>query len=132
MTGFAQNDVFVGNGGSSTGGDPTSGYGAVSVGQTGYLDCGGGNASFDGAARSSTGGNTFDHNLGAGDPRLDVHNLTATTVKAENNWWLDSDPSDQVTGPVDYTPALSGPPGGGGGDPNPPSPVMSLRRTDRR
>ena len=127
---LVQGDTFVSNGGSSTGGDPTVGYGAVAVGQSGYLDCGGGSSSFDGSARTSAGGNTFDHNESPADTRLDVLNLGTTTVKAENNWWLDSDPADQIGGLVDFTPALSGPPGGGT-DPNPPAAVTSLRRVDR-
>lgn len=32
-----------------------------------------------------------------------------TIINAENNWWGDLDPSDQVTGDVDYTPFLAGP-----------------------
>jgi len=39
-----------------------------------------------------------------------VKNYDATiTVKAENNWWGDFDPSDQVLGNVDYSPYAGGP-----------------------
>ncbi len=34
---------------------------------------------------------------------------TLVAVNAENNWWGDFDPSDQVTGNVDYTPYAGGP-----------------------
>ena len=34
---------------------------------------------------------------------------SGTTIVAENNWWGDFDPSDQVSGNVDYTPYAGGP-----------------------
>jgi hypothetical protein len=53
-----------------------------------------------GGALGSTGGNTFFGNW------CDVNNITGTTVMAEDNWWGDVDPSDQVCGSVDYDPWL--------------------------
>ena len=38
-----------------------------------------------------------------------VYNGGTADLDAENNWWGDFDPSDQVTGNVDYTPYAGGP-----------------------
>jgi predicted ribosomally synthesized peptide with SipW-like signal peptide len=52
-------------------------------------------------------GATIELNEFLGDA---VNNYSSSvTVKAENNWWGDFDPSDQITGDVDYTPYLGGP-----------------------
>ena len=123
-----QNDRFEGNGGTATS-ETCSGYGGIAVCNSASVDAGGGNLTLDGAARNSTGGNVFLGNRGPADSTLDLENLTTGSVKAENNWWGDSDPSDQVTGTVDHAPALSGPPTG---DTQAPEGVQAVRRTDRR
>jgi hypothetical protein len=59
-----------------------------------------------GGALGSNGMNSFFGNSDA-----DVENDSGTEIKAENNWWGDSDPSDQVDGdPVDFDPWLNSAP----------------------
>ncbi|HEX6851247.1 MAG TPA: hypothetical protein VF139_07540 [Candidatus Polarisedimenticolaceae bacterium] len=127
---LVQNDTFTGNGGGSTGGDPIPGYGGIAVGQSAVVDAGGGSQTLDGAIRSSSGNNTLTGNRSSSDTTLDFHNLTTVAMQAQNNWWGDVDPSNQVTGPVTYSPFLSSPPGSGGG--TAPTDVENVRRTDRR
>lgn len=43
------------------------------------------------------------------DSSAAVNNYGSQAQTAENNWWGDFDPSDQVTGDVDYTPYAGGP-----------------------
>lgn len=43
------------------------------------------------------------------DSSAAVNNYGSQAQVAENNWWGDFDPSDQVTGDVDYTPYAGGP-----------------------
>jgi parallel beta-helix repeat protein len=121
-------NTFSDNGGSSSSND---GYGGVAVKGDGQIDLGGGSLEIDGTTVSSPGNNVLYGNRGPGDSTLDVENATSATVRAENNWWGDLDPSDQVSGSVDHNPFLDGPPGGGGGS-TPPEDVSNLRRTDRR
>jgi hypothetical protein len=124
---LVQGDTFTGNGGGTTSGDPIAGYGGIAVGQSAIVDAGGGAQSLDGAVRSSTGNNRLHGNRSSSDTTLDFHNLTTTTMQAQNNWWGDILPSDQVSGPVNFTPFLSEAPGSGA-----PSSVGNLRRTDVR
>jgi len=60
-----------------------------------------------GGSLGAAGSNTL-----YGNNTLDLYNATSTEIKAENNWWNDNDPSDQVGGltpsdTVDYTPWLT-------------------------
>lgn len=82
-------------------------YGGVSINDTAQADLGGGSVTLWGSVVNSTGGNTFTGNRSETDPTLDVQNNTATQVKAENNCWGDPDPSDQVSGSVDWDPVCS-------------------------
>ncbi len=59
---------------------------------------------YGGGDRGSPGANVL---MGNG---VDFRNFDSDTAKAENNWWGDSDPSDQVSGPVDYDPWLGAAP----------------------
>jgi hypothetical protein len=124
---LVQNDTFTGNGGGTTGGDPIQGYGGIAVGNNAVLDAGGGSQSIDGLVRSSAGNNTLRGNRSSTDATLDFHNLTSVTMNARSNWWGDTDPSDQVTGPVNTSSALSGPPTTGSSG---PASVGNLRRSD--
>jgi hypothetical protein len=123
-----EGDTFENNGGSTS---SETFYGGISVAGTATAIVGGGSITLDGQSRTSLGRNTFLGNRSATDATLDLENQTTTQVRAENNWWGDTDPSDQVTGPVDFAPFLTAPPGGTG-DPTPPADVQSLRRTDKR
>lgn len=124
-----QNDRFEGNGGTSTS-ETCSGYGGIAVCNAAQVDAGGGGLTLDGAVRTSTGGNVFLGNRGPADSTLDLENLTTGSVRAENNWWGDLDPTDQVSGTVDFSPMLQSLPTGG--DTQPPSSVRTVRRTDKR
>jgi hypothetical protein len=65
-------------------------------------------ADFGGGNLSAVGNNTL---YGNGTiTGTDFYNGNSTTASAENNWWGDNDPSDQVVGPVDYTPWLTSAP----------------------
>ena len=105
-------------------------YGGLSVSDTASVDAGGGSLVIDGRTFGSAGRNVFLGNRSAGDSTLDLQNLTTVTVPAKNNFWGDSDPSDQVDGPVDFTPWLDSDPGA---EPDPaPQVPTNLRRTDTR
>jgi hypothetical protein len=101
---LVENDTFTNNGGGTTGGDPIQGYGGIAVGQSAVLDAGGGSNTLDWEVRSSAGSNTFSLNNSSTDSELDIHNLTATEMKAECNTWGGATTADWVTGSVDYTP----------------------------
>jgi hypothetical protein len=92
------------------------------------IDAGGGSLSLDGATRTSAGMNSFSGNRSATDSTLDVHNLGTSLLKAESNWWGDLDPSNQVSGSVDFTPWLTESPQPGQG----PEAPSNLQRTDVR
>ena len=49
-----------------------------------------------------------ENNFNSNTP-IKVSNGWPTTVNAENNWWGDLDPSDNVQGSVDYTPFATSP-----------------------
>jgi len=57
-------------------------------------------------ADNSYGNSVIEFNNFLGDA---VNAYQNASVVAENNWWGDFDPSDQVTGNVDYTPYAGGP-----------------------
>ena len=57
-------------------------------------------------ADDSYGNSVIEFNNFLGDA---VNAYQNASVVAENNWWGDFDPSDQVTGNVDYTPYAGGP-----------------------
>ncbi|MFN2427840.1 MAG: DUF4215 domain-containing protein [Candidatus Binatia bacterium] len=83
------------------------GLGGVGITDTAQVDLGGGSLVIDGQVVSSPGRNILCDNVGPqGTPR-EVHNVTATTVTAENNYWCTADPPSRVTGPVDTDPFLS-------------------------
>ena len=54
----------------------------------------------------------FQGNRSPSDPTLDVNNETGSQapVKAEGNYWGDTNPGDQVSGAVDYDPPLDSEP----------------------
>lgn len=122
-----QDDVFANNGGSTS---SEAYYGGLSVAGTAVADAGGGSLVLDGLTRSSLGRNSFLGNRSSSDATHDLENQTTVQVKAEQCWWGDADPSDQTSGPVDATPALSSAPGPGGG--TAPEEVQNVRRTDSR
>jgi hypothetical protein len=122
-----EGNTIEGNGGAS---GSNSYYGGIALSASATVDAGGGSLVLDGVTRSSAGGNTLVGNRGPSTPALDLHNTTSGTVKAEGNCWGDADPSDQVQGPVDWTPLGSD---CGGGEPNtPPATPGNLERTDRK
>jgi len=123
--GLVQESSFEENGGSTSSED---GYGGIAVKGSAQVDAGGGSFTLDGVAMRSIGGNSFLRNKSATDPTLDVYNLGSVTLKAESNWWGDGDPSDQVSGSVDFAPALAGPPQQG----TLPEPPSNLQRTDTK
>lgn len=83
------------------------GLGGIGINDAAEIDLGGGSLTIDGQVVSSPGGNTLCDNLAPqGNPR-DVDNLTATTTKAENNYWCTADPQSHVRGPVDTDPFLT-------------------------
>jgi len=97
-------NVVRGNGGLAS---SELGLGGVGITETGQVDLGGGNLTIDEQPVSSPGGNTLCDNVGPqGYPR-EVHNVTATTVAAANNYWCTADPQSRVTGPVDTEPFLT-------------------------
>lgn len=53
---------------------------------------------------SPNGTSIINENNFNSDATLKVSNGWPTTVNAENNWWGDNDPSDNVVGSVDFTP----------------------------
>ena len=60
-----------------------------------------------GADSSYTTDSVIKYNNFWGDMVKDYN--SGKTIVAENNWWGDFDPSDQVSGNVDYTPYAGGP-----------------------
>jgi hypothetical protein len=123
--GHVQDSTFTNNGGTTS---SETGFGGIAVKGSAQLDAGGGSLVLDGVARTSLGRNTFDRNRSATDPTLDLDNLSTGTVLAESGWWGDTDPSDQVTGTVDWSPPLSGPPGSS----TAPEAPANLRREDAK
>jgi len=97
-------NIVVGNGGL---GSSELGLGGVGVDESATLDLGGGSQIIDGEAFSSPGGNILCDNVAPNGTPREVHNVTATTVKAENNWWCSLSPQSRVTGPVDTDPFLT-------------------------
>jgi len=64
------------------------------------------NGDLGGGALFSAGSNSF-----FGSTNEDVFNNTGVEIKAERNWWNDSDPSDQIGGdPIDFDPPLTSAP----------------------
>ena len=103
-------NVVTGNGGLGT---SEPGTGGVTVTDAAEIDLGGGSLTIDGASVASSGGNTLCMNVAPNMDDRDAQNLTATAVKAENNWWCDLDPSDQVhenPGTIDTDPFLGAAP----------------------
>jgi len=97
-------NVVRSNGGLST---SELGLGGVGIDESAQLDLGGGSLTIDGQVVSSPGGNTLCDNLAPQGNLRQVDNLTATTVKAENNYWCTQDPQSVVRGPVDTDPFLT-------------------------
>ncbi|MFP6626162.1 MAG: hypothetical protein VCA74_03760, partial [Deltaproteobacteria bacterium] len=108
-----QNQI-TGNGGATS---SDGGEGGVVVSGTAQIDLGGGSISIDGVDVSSGGANTLCNNENSSSLPADLNNLSspAVTVSAENNYWCDADPSDQVIGIVDHDPLLSSQPDCGDG-----------------
>jgi len=118
-----ERNLFTMNGGGSS---ANPGYGGVSIKETAQADLGGGSLTLQGVAVTSAGLNTFLGNRGPTDTTLDIENLTTTNVKAENNWWGDLAPADQIAGTIDFSPFLSSAPSAGLA----PATVTNFRRTD--
>ncbi len=83
------------------------GLGGVGIDDTAEVDLGGGSMTIDGQSVSSPGGNVLCSNVAPQGTPLDVDNITATSVKAENNYWCTTDPQSRVSGPVDTDPFLT-------------------------
>ena len=102
-----EDSVFTGNGGLGT---SEPGTGGISVTDSALVDLGGGSILIDGNVVSSGGGNALCGNVAPNGSDRDAQNLTGSAVKAENNWWCDLDPSDQIhenPGSIDTTPHLT-------------------------
>ncbi len=108
-------NIITGNGGTTS---SELGFGGVAVstsdsGDDPRVDLGGGSLAIDGRTISSPGYNTLCSNTDAAGNLRDIDNRGPNEIKAELNWWCDTDPSDQVSenpGTVDYLPALDADP----------------------
>ena len=61
-----------------------------------HLDLGGGSIEIDRKTVTSDGFNVICDNVYVVGLKFDVHNLSEASVTAINNWWGDTDPSDQT------------------------------------
>ncbi|HYC00493.1 MAG TPA: DUF4215 domain-containing protein [Candidatus Limnocylindrales bacterium] len=94
-------NIITGNGGL---GSSEPGLGGVAVVDNARLDLGGDALVIGGEAVSSTGGNYFCGNKAPNGTARDVHNLSASTVLATNNFWCTSSPQTRVVGSVVTSP----------------------------
>jgi len=97
-------NVVRGNGGLA---NSEGGLGGVGILNTAQVDLGGGSLVIDGEAVSSPGRNILCENVSPQATPREVHNVTATTVSAINNYWCTTDPQSRVTGLVATHPFLT-------------------------
>jgi len=83
-----------------------AGLGGVGITEDARIDLGGGSLLIDGQMVSSPGRNVLCGNVSPQASPREVHNTTALTVSAENNFWCTMSPGSRVTGAVDTDPFL--------------------------